>query len=231
MTAAAATAAAGGRRWKCEVCSAKAGDLVCGGCVTREAERRRAKRAERLDSLQNIREAAAVALQEHEVAVQQEARLQKETADEARLKDQIRVVTTRVAGERIKVASAAFALKHHRDLLAAAESHLYREQTSAVELNEALLDGLKRHTEDAERTLLQRRWRKVVQLFVLLPLEPSIPPLMRVRTSARSSSSAGDGRGRNSDSTPASAPSATRPSPSIVPAGEGVILGHGGGGG
>lgn len=78
--------------------------------------------------------------------------------------------------ERIKVASAAFALKHHRDLLAAAESHLSREQTSAVEMKEALLDGLRRHTEDAEKTLRQRRWRKVVQLFVLLPVEPSMPP-------------------------------------------------------
>lgn len=80
------------------------------------------------------------------------------------------------AAERIKVASAAFALKHHRDLLAAAESHLSREQASAVEMNEALLVGLRRHAEDAARTLRQRRWRKVVQLFVLLPVEPSMPP-------------------------------------------------------
>ncbi len=78
--------------------------------------------------------------------------------------------------EHIKVASAAFALKHHRDLLAAAESHLSQEQTSAVEMKEALLDGLRRHAEDAARTLRQRRWRKVVQLFVLLPVEPSMPP-------------------------------------------------------
>lgn len=53
--------AAAGRRWKCGVCSAKAGDLVCGKCVTREAERRRAERAERLGTLRGAREAAAVA--------------------------------------------------------------------------------------------------------------------------------------------------------------------------
>lgn len=52
-----------GRRWKCGVCSAKAGDLVCGGCVTQEAERRRADRAERLGGLRNVRAAAAVAVQ------------------------------------------------------------------------------------------------------------------------------------------------------------------------
>ncbi|CAM9542021.1 unnamed protein product [Scytosiphon promiscuus] len=224
-------ATAGGRKWKCGVCSAKAGDLVCGGCVTREAERRREKRAERLDSLQNVRETAAFALQERGIAVQQEARLQKEAADESCLKDQIREVTTRVAGERIKVASAAFALKHHRDLLAAAESHLSREQTSAVELKEALLDGLRRHTEDAERTLRQRRWRKVVQLFVLLPVEPSIPPLMRVRTAARSSRSASSSRGRGDGPSPASPMSAKTAAASALPAVEGATSGHGGGGG
>eukprot|EP00752_Nemacystus_decipiens_P003010 g2792.t1 len=168
--------AAAGRRWKCGVCSAKAGDLVCGGCVTREAERRRTERAERLGALRNVRVAAAFAIQARGGAVEQDARLQKEAADESRLKDQVREVTKRVAEERIKVASAAFALKHHRDLLAAAESHLSREQTSAVEMKEALLEGLRQHAEDAARTLRQRRWRKVVQLFVLLPVEPSIPP-------------------------------------------------------
>lgn len=77
--------------------------------------------------------------------------------------------------ERIKVASAAFALKHHRDLLLAAESQLNREATSAVEMKEALLDGLRGHTENAALTLRQRRWRKVVQLFVLIPISPSKP--------------------------------------------------------
>lgn len=81
--------------------------------------------------------------------------------------------------ERIQVASAAFSLKHHRDLLAAAESHLSEEQCSAVEMKEALLDGLRRHKEYAERTLRQRRWRKVVQLFVLLPVAPSMPAMSR----------------------------------------------------
>eukprot|EP00903_Cladosiphon_okamuranus_P009187 g8774.t2 len=200
--------AAAGRRWKCGVCSAKAGDLVCGGCVTREAERRRVERAERLGALRNVRAAAAVAVQARGGAVEQDARLQKEAADECRLKDQVREVTKRVAEERIKVASAAFALKHHRDLLAAAESHLFREQTSAVEMKEALLEGLRRHAEDATRTLRQRRWRKVVQLFVLLPVEPSIPPRgegangSRTRSRRRSRSpetepitAAGSGRG------------------------------------
>lgn len=49
------------RRWKCGVCSAKAGDLVCSGCVTQEAERRRAERAERMAALAAVREAAAAA--------------------------------------------------------------------------------------------------------------------------------------------------------------------------
>lgn len=40
----------------------------------------------------------------------------------------------------------------------------------------ALLDGLRRHAERAARTLRQRQWRKVVQLFVLLPVAPSMPP-------------------------------------------------------
>ncbi|CAB1110770.1 unnamed protein product [Ectocarpus sp. CCAP 1310/34] len=168
--------AAAGRGWKCGVCNAKAGDLVCGACVTREAERRRAERAKRLGALESVREVATVAAQERGVAVQHNARLQKEEADECRLKDHVREVAKRVAEERIKVASAAFALKHHRDLLAAAESHLSREQASAAEMNEALLVGLRRHAEDAARTLRQRRWRKVVQLFVLLPVDPSMPP-------------------------------------------------------
>lgn len=43
-------------------------------------------------------------LQERGVAVQQEARLQKEAADESRLKDQIREVTTRVAGGETEAA-------------------------------------------------------------------------------------------------------------------------------
>lgn len=55
--------AAAGRRWKCGVCNVKAGDLVCGGCVTREAERRRADRADRLGALRNVRESAAAAVQ------------------------------------------------------------------------------------------------------------------------------------------------------------------------
>lgn len=55
--------AAAGRGWKCGVCNAKAGDLVCGACVTREAERRRAERAKRLGALESVREAAAVAAQ------------------------------------------------------------------------------------------------------------------------------------------------------------------------
>ncbi|CAM9737265.1 unnamed protein product, partial [Ectocarpus sp. 8 AP-2014] len=118
--------AAAGRGWKCGVCNAKAGDLVCGACVTREAERRRAERAKRLGALESVREAATVAAQERGVAVQHDARLQKEEADECRLKDHVREVAKRVAEERITVASAAFALKHHRDLLAAAESHLSR---------------------------------------------------------------------------------------------------------
>lgn len=55
--------AASARRWKCGVCGAKAGDLVCSGCVTGEAERRRAGRAERLEALQTVRDSAAVAVQ------------------------------------------------------------------------------------------------------------------------------------------------------------------------
>lgn len=52
-----------GRGWKCGVCNAKAGDLVCGACVTQEAERRRAERAKRLGALESVREAATVAAQ------------------------------------------------------------------------------------------------------------------------------------------------------------------------
>lgn len=91
--------------------------------------------------------------------------------------------------ERIKVASAAFALKHHRDLLAAAASHISREETSASEIAEALTDGLRRHAENAACTLSQRRWRKVVQLFVLLPVAPSIPPTSTCTTTTTTSGS------------------------------------------
>lgn len=51
------------RRWKCGVCSAKAGDLVCSGCVGQEAERRRQTRAHRLAALRVVRETAAAAVQ------------------------------------------------------------------------------------------------------------------------------------------------------------------------
>lgn len=80
-----------------------------------------------------------------------------------------------IATERIQVASAAFSLKHQRDLLATAETHLAREENSAVELEQTLLRGLRRHADGAARVLRQRRWCKVVQLFVLLPIEPSLP--------------------------------------------------------
>lgn len=135
------------------------------------------------------------------------------------------------AAERIKVASAAFALKHHRDLLAAAESHLSREQASAVEMNEALLVGLRRHAEDAARTLRQRRWRKVVQVFVLLPVEPSMPP--RREGLPRGKKSWGGG-GNHS---PETAPSTTtegeggRGGTRLPPPGGGVAKAGGGGGG
>ncbi|CAM9626082.1 unnamed protein product [Ectocarpus sp. 4 AP-2014] len=220
--------AAAGRGWKCGVCNAKAGDLVCGACVTREAERRRAERAKRLGALESVRDAATVAAQERGVAVQHDARLQKEEADECRLKDNVREVAKRVAEERIKVASAAFALKHHRDLLAAAESHLSREQASAVEMNEALLVGLRRHAEDAARTLRQRRWRKVVQLFVLLPVEPSMPP--RRERPPRGKKSWGRG-----DHSPGTAPSTGegeegRGVPRLPPQGGEVVKAGGGAG-
>lgn len=132
--------------------------------------------------------------------------------------------------ERIKVASAAFALKHHRDLLAAAESHLSREQSSAVELNEALLVGLRRHAEDAARTLRQRRWRKVVQLFVLLPVEPSMPPRREVPPRGKKSWGGGN-------HSPGTAPSSTtegeggRGETRLPPPGSGVAKAGGGGGG
>lgn len=79
--------------------------------------------------------------------------------------------------ERIMVASAAFSLRQQRDLLAAAESHLGRETDSTQEMKRVVLDGLRRHADDALRTLRQRRWRKVVQLFVLFPVAASIPPI------------------------------------------------------
>lgn len=75
------------------------------------------------------------------------------------------------------VASAAFSLRQQRDLLAAAESHLGLETASTEEMKRVVLDGLRRHTDDALRTLRQRRWRKVVQLFVLFPVAASIPPI------------------------------------------------------
>lgn len=92
--------------------------------------------------------------------------------------------------ERIQVASAAFSLKHQRDLLAAADFRLAQEQDSVVELEEALLRGLRRHAADAARVLRQRRWRKVVQIFVLLPIEPSLP-----RESGGSGGGGGDAGG------------------------------------
>lgn len=75
------------------------------------------------------------------------------------------------------VASAAFSLRQQRDLLAAAESHLSRETASTEEMKRAVLDGLRQHADDALRTLRQRRWRRVVQLFVLFPVAASIPPI------------------------------------------------------
>lgn len=47
----------------------------------------------------------ATRVQERGVAAQQEARLQKEVADESRVKDQIREVTTRVAGGEAETAA------------------------------------------------------------------------------------------------------------------------------
>ena len=73
------------------------------------------------------------------------------------------------------VASASFSLRNQRDTLAAAESQLVREAAAAETMKRALLDGLGRHADDAARTLRQRRWRKIVQLFVLLPVAPSMP--------------------------------------------------------
>lgn len=78
---------------------------------------------------------------------------------------------------------------------------------SAAEMKEALLDGLRRHSEDAARTLGQRRWRKVVQLFVLLPVAPSIPMSSRSPAARRSGRSeqfepgggGGDGGRQGSD--------------------------------
>lgn len=82
----------------------------------------------------------------------------------------------RTGKERIQVASAAFSIRHQRDVLAAAESHLARERTSAADLKAALLKGLRQHVEDATETLRQRRWRKVVRIFVLLRLQPALLP-------------------------------------------------------
>lgn len=96
--------------------------------------------------------------------------------------------------ERIRVASANFALKHHCDVLAATEAHLSREQVSGTELEEALLKGLRRHVASATETLRQRRWRKVVQLFVLLPVQPSLPA-----TGSRSPAVRREGEARGRD--------------------------------
>ncbi|CAM9907938.1 unnamed protein product [Ascophyllum nodosum] len=166
---------AAAREWKCGVCRTKAGDLVCSRCVTLEAERRRVERSERLETLNVVREAAAKAIRGRRAAVHREARLQKEAAEEHRLKEQVRKFSQRVAQERIMVASASFSLRNQRDTLAAAESQLVREAAAAETMKRALLDGLGRHADDAARTLRQRRWRKIVQLFVLLPVAPSMP--------------------------------------------------------
>lgn len=89
--------AAASPQWKCGVCYTKTGDLVCSKCVTREAERRRDERAERLEALRGFRESAVKTMQERRAAIEREARLQKEAADERRLKEQVREFTHRVA--------------------------------------------------------------------------------------------------------------------------------------
>ncbi|CAM9297351.1 unnamed protein product, partial [Choristocarpus tenellus] len=100
-------------------------------------------------------------------ALQKDAQLEKDAADVSRLNEEILDVTQQVAEERIKVASASFALRKHQALLSAAKTQLKQEGRAGTELRGALISGLNAHVEEARRTVRHRRWQKVVQMFIL----------------------------------------------------------------
>eukprot|EP00611_Tribonema_gayanum_P012005 TRINITY_DN2248_c0_g1_i1.p1 TRINITY_DN2248_c0_g1~~TRINITY_DN2248_c0_g1_i1.p1 ORF type:complete len:401 (+),score=110.71 TRINITY_DN2248_c0_g1_i1:66-1268(+) len=161
------------REWSCDVCSARL-DLLCPDCFQLHVSRARAQLEALSQARADVKQETTKLLAANEEPLGSLLHGDELRVEADHLREELLKLSQQVATERVQLAARAFAAVDAEAALAAAHA-AFAASTRRQEAEQQAVDGgLAWYASLREAVLRQRRLQRVLQLYILLPLEVSI---------------------------------------------------------
>lgn len=165
---------------ECPLCRASAGDrLSCAGCVKNTLYYKQQAVAYKKLALRDAYEQAKVVLTARQPIFEEEQAVADLTRRQGEMRRRLQETAESVRDLRIALARKTFSVNERRRALASAMSKLDEAKRQQESQSFPVLKGLEWYREQAMEALRQRMWTRVLEHFVIFPIEADVPGLVR----------------------------------------------------